>query len=161
TLEHVDPHTLVDGDNVRDDAALDAAFVASVREHGVLQPITAIRTDAGIEVRDGQRRTLAARQAGRATVPVYVLATTGDDLAGTAERITQQIVTNDQRPALTDAQRVKGINQLLLAGVSPAKVAKKLSLNRDIVTAAAAAAQSETAMAGLEGGQLSLSEAVA
>jgi ParB-like chromosome segregation protein Spo0J len=38
TLEHVDPHALVIGDNVRDDAALDAEFIASIREHGVLQP---------------------------------------------------------------------------------------------------------------------------
>jgi hypothetical protein len=33
-------------------------------------------------------------------------------------------VTNDQRTALTDAQRAKGISQMLLAGVSPTKVAK-------------------------------------
>jgi ParB family chromosome partitioning protein len=124
TLEHVDPHVLVIGDNVRDDAALDAAFVASIREHGVLQPVTAIRTDDAVQVRDGQRRTLAARQAGIATVPVYVLAATSDKATATADRITQQMVTNDQRAALTDAQRVKGINQLLLAGISPAKVAK-------------------------------------
>ena len=32
------------------------------RAHGVLQPITAIRTHSGVQVRDGQRRTLAARQ---------------------------------------------------------------------------------------------------
>jgi hypothetical protein len=29
------------------------AAAATAREHGVLQPITAIRTDAGVEVRDG------------------------------------------------------------------------------------------------------------
>ena len=42
---------------------------ASIREHGVLQPITAIRTDDGVEVRDGQRRALAARRVGLATIP--------------------------------------------------------------------------------------------
>jgi ParB family chromosome partitioning protein len=161
TLEHVDPHVLVIGDNVRDDAALDAAFVASIREHGVLQPITAIRTDDAIQVRDGQRRTLAARQAGIATVPVYVLAATSDKATATADRITQQMVTNDQRAALTDAQRVKGINQLLLAGISPAKVARKLSLDRDTVKAATTAAGSATAMDALSSGQLSLIEAAA
>ena len=40
------------------------------------------------------------------------------------KRIAHQIVTNDQRAALTDAQRANGINQMLLAGVSPARVAK-------------------------------------
>ena len=33
-------------------------------------------------------------------------------------------MANDQRSALTDAQRARGINQMLLAAVSPAKVAK-------------------------------------
>lgn len=47
----------------------DVQFIASTREHGVLQPITAIRTDDGVEVRDGQRRALAARQVGLATIP--------------------------------------------------------------------------------------------
>ena len=62
TLEHLDPTTLLIGENVRDNAALNSQCRASVREHGVLQPITATRTDAGIEVRDRQRRTLAARK---------------------------------------------------------------------------------------------------
>ena len=83
-------------DNVRDNAALDSQFLASVCEHGVLQPITAIRTDADIEVRDGQRRTLAAREARLDTIPVYVLdAQPADDKTATAERIAHQIVTND------------------------------------------------------------------
>jgi hypothetical protein len=127
TLEHLDPATLLIGDNVRDHASLDKQFVTSVREHGVLQPITAIRTDGGIEVRDGQRRTMAAREAQLASIPVYVLdADTDNTPVAAAERIAVQIVANDQRTALTDAQRAKGITQMLLAGVSPAKVAKIL-----------------------------------
>ena len=158
TLEHLDPQTLLIADNVRDDAALDAHFLASVREHGVLQPITATRSADGVEVRDGQRRTLAAREAGLVTIPVYVLDGAGTDAA---ERITHQIVTNDQRAALTDAQRVKGINQMLLAGVSAAKVAKALSVDRTTITAASTAGMSPTAMEALNDGQLSLTEAAA
>ena len=45
TLEHLDPNSLLIGANVRDDATLDAHFIASVREHAVLQPITAIRSE--------------------------------------------------------------------------------------------------------------------
>jgi ParB family chromosome partitioning protein len=128
----------------------------------VLQPITAIRTNAGIEVRDGQRRTLAAREAKLDTIPVYVLdGQAADDKTATAERIAHQIVTNDQRSALTDAQRAKGITQMLLAGVSPAKVAKKLAVDRDTVTAAASVADFPTALAALQDGQLSLAEAAA
>ena len=137
-----------------------SAFLNSVHEHGVLQPITAVPTAAGIEVRDGQRRTLAAREAKLATIPVYVL-DAEDTTPGAAERIAHHIVANDQRSALTDAQRARGINQMLLARVSPAKVAKKLSVGRDTVDAAASVTESATALGALESGQLSLAEAAA
>jgi ParB-like chromosome segregation protein Spo0J len=159
-LEHLDPTSVLIGDNVRDAAALDAQFVASITEHGVLQPVTAVRTDAGVEVRDGQRRTLAARQAGLTSIPVYVLHTpTSTGKAAVAERITQQIVANDHRTPLTDAQRAEGINQMLLSGVSAARVAKKLSVNRDTVAAPERVAKSESALGALRSGQMSLSEA--
>jgi hypothetical protein len=54
-----------------------------------------------------------------------------DTTVAAAERIAVQIVANEQRTALTGAQRAKSITQMLLAGVSPAKVAKKLSVGRD------------------------------
>jgi len=38
--------------------------------------------------------------------------------------VTEQIVENDQRRQLTEAQRVRGIQQLLDAGLSVTKVAK-------------------------------------
>jgi ParB family transcriptional regulator, chromosome partitioning protein len=163
TLEHLNPTSLLIGDNVRDNAELDKPFIASIAEHVVLQPITAVRSDAGVEVRDGQRRTLAARLSGLAAIPVYVLDTTdaSDPQAANAERIAQQIVANDQREALTDAQRVKGISQMLLTGVSPARVAKKLSVGRDTVAAAANVAKSQAALDALQSGQLSLTEAAA
>ena len=162
TLEHLDPTTLVIGDNVRDTADLDPQFLASITEHGVLQPVTAVRTDDGVEIRDGQRRTLAAREAKLTTIPVYVLATAQTPpKSATAERIAQQIVANDHRESLTDAQRAKGINQMLLAGVSPTRVAKTLSVDRDTVTAAATVAKSPTALGALQSGQLSLAEAAA
>ncbi|MDT5075923.1 MAG: hypothetical protein QOJ80_560 [Mycobacterium sp.] len=56
---------------------------------------------------------------------------------------------NDYRAARTDAQRAKGINQMLLAGVTPAKVAKTLSMNRHTVNAAADVAKSPTALVAL------------
>ena len=91
-------------------------------------PITGIRHPDNsdvIRVRAGQRRTLAAREVGLATVPVYVLPSSAADASEeTIERIVHQIVTNDQAQALTDAQRARGIQQMLDAGVSATKVAK-------------------------------------
>ena len=60
-------------------------------------PITGVRDpeNAGIvRVRNGQRRTLAAREVGLPTVPVYVLpAGAADTSEETIDRIVHQIVT--------------------------------------------------------------------
>lgn len=165
TLEHLDPATLEIGENVRDEAVLDKSFLASIAENGVLTPITAVRSADNpdvIRVRNGQMRTLAARELGLTTVPVYVLPSSAADASEeTIERIVHQIVTNDQVKAITEAQRARGIQQMLNAGVSQTKVAKKLSVKRDTVKAAAAAGKSDAAMKALDTGQLSLEEAAA
>lgn len=165
TLEYLDPATLEIGDNVRDDAALSKEFVASVAENGVLVPITGVRrnnSEAAIVVRNGQRRTLAAREAGLSSVPVYVLPSSAADASQeTINRIVHQIVTNDQKHDLTDAQRARGIQQMIDAGMSITRVARKLSMHKNMVKAAETAAKSSTAMDILTSGQLSLTEAAA
>jgi ParB family chromosome partitioning protein len=160
TLEHLDPATLNIGDNVRDGATVGRDFLDSIRTHGVLVPITAVRSldRATVTVRNGQRRTLAAREAALATVPVYVLETGAED-GDTVARIVHQIVTNDHKADLTDAQRARGIQQMLDTGLSATKVAKQLAVPRTTVKAAAAAANSDAAMTALADGQLSLTEA--
>ena len=72
-----------------------------------------------------------------------------------------QIVTNDQKQDLTDAQRARGIQQMIDAGLSVTKVAKRLSVKRDTVKAAEAVGKSGAAMNALGTGQLSLEEAAA
>ncbi|WP_040624057.1 ParB/RepB/Spo0J family partition protein [Mycobacterium parascrofulaceum] len=163
TLEHLDPQSLTLELNVRDIADLDSQFVASIKEHGVLIPIAAVRgADGTVWVRAGQRRTLAARAANLTTVPVYVRpASASDEADQLVERVSEQLVENDQRKQLTEAQRARGIQQMLDAGVSVTKVAKKLSVAKDTVKAAEIAAKSAAAMAALDGGQLSLTEASA
>lgn len=165
TLEYLDPIMLEIGDNVRDDAALSKDFLASITEHGVLVPITDVRHPDNpdvIRVRNGQRRTLAAREVGLTAVPVLVLPSDAADASQeTIDRIVHQIVTNDQVKALTDAQRARGIQQMIDAGMSVTKVAKKLSVTKDTVKAAETAGQSHTAMQALDGGQISLAEAAA
>jgi ParB family chromosome partitioning protein len=132
-IEHLNPHDLIIEDNVRDHINLDADFLNSLREHGVIAPVTAIRTDDGrTHVRDGQCRTLGARTVGLTTIPVYLLTTdtTGaadtdtDTGTGTVERIVHQIVANDQRTALIDSQRARGIQQMLNTGSRPPRSPK-------------------------------------
>jgi len=147
------------GDNVRDAVHLGKEFLTSLREHGVLVPITAVRDDDGhVVVRHGQRRTLGAREVGLRSV--YVLqANTSDGAAEAIERIAEQIVTNDQKAELTEAQRARGIQQMIQAGLTVTKVAKKLSVGKDVVKAAETAAKYSAALEALAGGQISLSEA--
>ena len=160
-LEHLDPHTLIIGDNVRTEAALDRDFIASIKQHGVLMPITAVRDEDGnVLVRDGQRRTLAARQAGHPAIPAYVLPSAATSFREyEVERIAQQIVLNDQKADLTEAQRARGIQAMLDAGVSVTKVAKLLSTKKTVVQSAEAAGKSRAAMDALNDGQLTLEQA--
>jgi ParB family transcriptional regulator, chromosome partitioning protein len=160
-LEHLDPNDLQVGDNIREYANLNKPFLDSIAEHGVLVPLTAIRRPDGVvEVRNGQRRTMAARKAGLSTVPVYVLAATAADTAAeTIDRIVHQIVTNDQKQDLSNAQRARGIQQMIDAGLTAQKVAKKLSVAKDTVKAAEAAAKSRVALEALESQQITLTEA--
>ncbi|WP_392341613.1 ParB/RepB/Spo0J family partition protein (plasmid) [Leifsonia sp. P73] len=65
TVEHIDPNAIIIEANVRPSAPLTKEFVASIRENGVLTPVLARRDAQGnILVRAGQRRTVAAREAG-------------------------------------------------------------------------------------------------
>ncbi len=162
-LLHLHPNDIEIEDNVRLDPRLNRDFLASIEEHGVLVPVLAVRID-GLDkpfVREGQRRIQAARQVGLASVPVYVRTVDGSDTALRAQRVIEQIVTNDHRAPLTDAERARGINQLLLDGVSPTKVAKGLSATKDAIAAAKVAIDSEKAMSALDAGQLNLVEATA
>lgn len=62
----LDPSDLDIGDNVRDQVDLTATpeFVESIREHGVLEAISAVQHEDGrIVVRDGQRRTFPGKLA--------------------------------------------------------------------------------------------------
>ena len=154
-LEHVDPHALNIEANVRTEASLTKQFIASIKENGVLVPITAVRdADGKLWVRAGQRRTLAAREAGLATVPVYIT----DADADTATRLAQQITENDQRMALGQVDRVKGIQAMLDTGLSMTKVAKRLAVSAERVKQSKAVAGSPVAMEALHG-NVSLAEA--
>jgi ParB family chromosome partitioning protein len=126
TLEMLDPKTLTIDINVRKDAALTPAFVASIKEHGVLEPVIAHRKDDGtVHVLMGQRRTRAAVEAERPEIPVMVTESPEE-----AERILTQVVENIQRSALTEADEAEAYHQLSLIGVSAAQMAKKTGRTR-------------------------------
>lgn len=145
SLVHVDPGTLLLERNIRE-ATLDPQFVASVKDVGVLEPIVAVTNDTGgLVVRFGHRRTLAAVEAGRDTVPVYVAGS--DDLATSAEvdRIIRQHDENTQRRPLTAGEQVGVVEQLAAFGISANQISKRARVPRGQVDAALTVAQSELA----------------
>lgn len=157
TLEHLDPQSLRTEENVRTEAGLTTQFLHSIRENGVLTPVTAVRyADGTVLVRTGQRRTLAAREVGLATIPVYIVPVDGED---TATRIVEQLTENDHRAAMGQLDRVNAVQQLLLTGLSVNKVAKRLAVSPERVKASQAVAGSASAMESLQEQQVSLTEA--
>ncbi|MBG6218652.1 ParB family chromosome partitioning protein [Arthrobacter sp. CAN_A6] len=149
TLEMIDPRTLTVDVNVRKDAALTPEFIASIKEHGVIEPVIGHRKEDGtVHVLMGQRRTRGAVEAGAATIPVMVVASPEE-----AERITTQVVENVQRSALTDADEADAFHQLSLLGVSAAQIAKKTGRAKTTVEGALKAKKSAAGEAALSKGR--------
>lgn len=153
TLELLDPRALTIDVNVRKDAALTPEFIASIREHGVIEPVIGHRKDNGdgtttVHVLMGQRRTRGAVEAGTELIPVMVVASPED-----AERITVQVVENVQRTGLTDADEADAFHQLSLLGVSAAQIAKKTGRAKTTVEGALKARKSTTGEAALAKGR--------
>jgi ParB family chromosome partitioning protein len=146
TVVNVDPTTLLVDFNVRTDARLTPAFVASIRDHGVLQPVVAVLTpDGALRVRYGHRRTLAAVEAGRDTIPAYIAGDEGSDTADQVTRVITQWTENTQREGLTISEQVGVVEQLTAFGLSPAQITRRAKITRKQVDAALAVAKSDLA----------------
>jgi len=125
SIEMVDPSTLLVSANVRKDVVLLPAFLESIKEHGVLVPIVVDRTGAGLEVVDGQRRTLAAVQVELADVPVWVTSPLEND----QERIIEQLVVNMHREDVSEKDTRDAISDLALFDMKVPAIAKKLGID--------------------------------
>ncbi|HEY9476619.1 MAG TPA: ParB N-terminal domain-containing protein, partial [Mycobacteriales bacterium] len=161
TLVHVDPTTLVLEANVRSEITLDRAFVGSIRDHGVLVPIVAWRAGGELRVRMGQRRTVAAIEAGRDLVPVYVVDAVEEGEAAEIARIVDQIVENVHRVGLRDIEQVRGHQQLNLLGLTAGQIARRTRTSAATVKTSLQVAGSELATAAMERFDLTLDQAAA
>jgi ParB family transcriptional regulator, chromosome partitioning protein len=156
TIEHVDPTQVIVEANVRTAAPLDKEFLASIRENGVLTPILARRDEQGILiVRAGQRRTLAAREAGLATIPAFVV----DADESITQRIVQQLVENEHRTALTEGERAAAFQQLAFEGLSPQVIARRTATKPARVKQGLKVAESAFATAAIVEHQLTFDQA--
>lgn len=153
----VDPAELIIGTNVRLDRRLDKEFLASIEELGVLQPIVGYRDDKGrIVVRYGSRRTVAAVETGRPSVPV-VVGESPDDV----ERIATQVAENEARKSLTTSETVAAVEQLAAFDLSASAIVRKTGLRRTAVTTALKVAGSELATKAAGRYDLTLDQAAA
>lgn len=144
----IDPAELLIDVNIRKDERLDKDFVASIAEHGVLVPITAVRTaDDQIRVRFGHRRTIAAVQVGLETVPVEVIGDESEEDEAQIERIVSQYAENEHRAGLTSAEKVEVVTQLSAFGVKASDIVRQTRIKRKDVKAAIAVSESDVAKA--------------
>lgn len=162
-LAWADPRSLIVGINVRSEVSLERGFVRDIAERGVREPITVRRRDDGaLVVRKGKRRTLAAVEAGRATVRVFIEPEPDTDEADTTaqiERIVDQLGENHHRTATSEADEVHAHQQLLDLGLSAAQIVRRTHTSRDRVKATTAVARSALAAAVLGRYDLTLDHA--
>jgi ParB family chromosome partitioning protein len=89
-----------------DDGAI-ATLTASIREHGVIQPILVIETIDGFQLVAGERRVRAARLAGLERIPAVVRQ------LGDREQLELALVENLQREDLDPIEAARGYRQLI------------------------------------------------
>lgn len=154
SLRWVAPGDLLIDANARTDAHLTAAFLASIRDLGVLTPVVAVESPEGLRVQKGQRRTLAAVEVGRDGIPVYVVPDGGD-----VERIVGQLAENHDREAMTAADDAAAFQQLALLGLSAAQIAKRTRRTKGEVTAGITVVASQAATDALQQHALTLEDA--
>ena len=101
----------------------------NIKENGILQPLTATRTDNGrYQLIAGHRRLLAATKAGLETVPVIVLDKSQEEIA------VLSVIENMQREDLNFFEQAAAIQSLMSnLNLTQSEVGQKLSLSQPAV----------------------------
>jgi len=100
----------------------------SIRQHGVLQPLTVRPREGGYELIAGERRLQAARRAGLIEVPVVVRACTDEEMLALA------LVENLQREDLNAMEAAHSYQRLAQEfNLSQAEIAEQVGKSRSTV----------------------------
>ena len=106
-------------------------LTASIKENGILQPLTVRELEGGnFELIAGERRLRAAKDAGLETVPVYILSVDAD-----VEMMEFALVENIQRVDLKPLEKAEGY--AILSGkydLSQEDIAKRVGKSRPAIT---------------------------
>jgi ParB family chromosome partitioning protein len=104
-------------------------LAASIREHGIIEPIIAEADgEGGYTIVAGERRFRAARLAGLTEAPVIVRSYSAD------ERMLIALIENVQRSDLNPVEEAEGYKKLMeFTGLSQDEIAAKVGKNRSTV----------------------------
>ncbi|MDQ3669129.1 MAG: ParB/RepB/Spo0J family partition protein, partial [Actinomycetota bacterium] len=109
------------------DQALLEDLAASIRSHGLLQPIVVSRAADGFELVAGHRRVLASRLAGRTTIPAVIR----DDVT---DRLELALVENLQRADLNAIEAARAYKLLMETyGLTQEQLADRVGKSRSAV----------------------------
>jgi len=104
-IENVLPNPYQPRHAFNDEALTDLA--QSIKQHGVIQPLTVRRTEEGFQLIAGERRLRAARIAGLATVPAIIRPATD------AQMLQVALVENLQREDINPVDAAEAYQQLM------------------------------------------------
>lgn len=125
--------------NIRDDLGDLEDMARSVREHGILQPLTVTEHPdpdpdpdalAVYRILDGHRRFKAALLAHETRVPVIIR----HDLDDEAEQTVLMLVTGIHRRELSAVERARGYGRLKAAGLGISEIARRVGLTPSTVS---------------------------
>lgn len=129
TVSQLRPHPK----NVRREVVPSEELVASVKAHGILQPLLVIPhpvLEGDYLVIAGHHRLAAAKKAGLLSVPCMV----NESLSDEAEQLAVMLVENLQRTDLTMGEEARAYQALLeFPGWTEAKIAKRTGRAKDTV----------------------------
>ncbi|MFA6042773.1 MAG: ParB/RepB/Spo0J family partition protein [Patescibacteria group bacterium] len=103
-------------------------LVASIKQHGILQPLVVTETPRGYELIAGERRLRAAKLANLREVPAIVRSATNQ------EKLELALVENLQRRDLNPVERARGYQRMVDEfNLTQDEVAKKVGQSRPVV----------------------------
>jgi ParB family chromosome partitioning protein len=105
-------------------------LIASIREHGVLQPLVVTRHGGGYRLIAGERRLRAARAAGLSEVPVVLR-----DEPGPQESLELSLIENIQRHDLNALEEAEAFRRLLDEfGLNHEAIGRQVGKSRSHIT---------------------------
>jgi ParB family chromosome partitioning protein len=117
------PRTVFDAESLKE-------LAASIRENGLIQPLVVREAaDGGFEVIAGERRYLAAKQAGLTTVPAVVRQATRREMLEVA------LIENLQREDLNPIEEAQAFQRLATEfGLTQEEIASRVGKSRTAIT---------------------------